>query len=75
MFIKSQYLYIGGKESVKMSRNQKEKRDAQADVSFQVISENSTEECTVTAADGYKSDSALEKRKKEANKPLYLKRV
>jgi len=60
---------------MKVSRNRKEKRDVQADVSFQVITENSAEECTVTAADNCNSDSALEKRKKEANKPLYLKRI
>jgi hypothetical protein len=75
MFIKSQYSYIGGKERMKVSRNPKTKPDAQTDVSLQVISENSTEEYTVTAADGHSLDSSLEKRKKEAKKPLYLKRV
>jgi hypothetical protein len=75
MFIKSQYSYIGGKERMKVSRNPKTKLDAQTDVPLQVISENSTEECAVPAADGYSSASSLEKRKKEAKKPLYLKRV
>ena len=58
-----------------MSRSSKTKLDAQTDVPLQVISENSTEEYAVTAADGYSSNSSLEKRKKEAKKPLYLKRV
>jgi hypothetical protein len=75
MFIKSQYAYIGGKERMKVSRNPKTKLNAQIDVPLQVISENSTEECTVTAADSHNSGSSLEKRKKEAKKPLYLKRV
>jgi hypothetical protein len=75
MFIKSQYAYISGKERMKVSRNPKTKPDAQTDVPLQVISENSTVEGAVTAADGYRSDSSLEKRKKEAKKPLYLKRV
>lgn len=57
-----------------MSRTRKEKLDIPADISLQVISENSTEESVVTAADGYNANSP-EKRKKEANKPLYLKRV
>jgi hypothetical protein len=60
---------------MKVSRNSKTKLDAQATVPLQVISENSNVECAVTAADGYNSDSSLEKRKKEAKKPLYLKRV
>ena len=58
-----------------MSRHSKTKLDVQTGVPLQVISENSTEECAVTAADGYNSDSSLKKRKKEAKKPLYLKRV
>jgi len=60
---------------MKVSRHSKTKLDAQTDVPLQVISENSTEECTITAAVGYNSDSSLEKRKKEAKKTLYLKRV
>ena len=58
-----------------MSRNRKEKLDAPADISLQVIPENYTEEYPITAADSYNSESSLEKRKKEANKPIYLKRV
>lgn len=57
-----------------MSRRRKEKV-VPADISLQVISENSNVECTVTAADSCNSDSPLEKRKKEASKPIYLKRV
>jgi hypothetical protein len=68
-------LYIGGKERMKMGRNSKTKFDVQTCVPLQVISENSTEECIVTVVDDYSSDSSLEKRKKEAKKPIYLKRV
>ncbi len=57
-----------------MSRHSKTKL-VQTDVPLQVISENSNVKCAVTAADGCNSDSSLEKRKKEANKPIYLKRV
>jgi len=60
---------------MEMSRTRKEKLDIPADISLQVISENSNVERAVTAADGCNSDNSLEKRKKEANKPLYLKRV
>ena len=60
---------------MKVSRNPKTKFDAQNAVPLQVISENPNVECAITAADGYNSDSSLEKRKKEAKKPLYLKRI
>ena len=60
---------------MKVSRHSKTKLDEYADVTLQVIPENSNVECAVTAADGCNSDSSLEKRKKEANKPIYLKRV
>jgi hypothetical protein len=70
MFIKSQYSYIGGKERMKVSRNPKTKPDAQDAIPLEVISENLNVECAVIAA-----DSSLEKRKKEAKKPLYLKRI
>ncbi len=58
-----------------MSRTRKEKLDDPTDISLQVVLENYTEDCTVAAADVCNSDNALEKRKKEANTPLYLKRV
>jgi hypothetical protein len=57
-----------------MSRAQKEKLETYTDTSLQLISENSTEESAVNAADDY-IEIALEKRKKEADKPLYLKRI
>ena len=60
---------------MKVSRRSKTKLDEYADVPLQVIPENSNVECAVTAADGCNSDSSLEKRKKEAKKPIYLKRV
>jgi hypothetical protein len=53
-----------------MSRTQKEKLDAYTDASLQLA----TEESAVNAADDY-IEAALEKRKKEADKPLYLKRI
>ena len=60
---------------MKVSRNSKTKRGVQTDVPLQLISKNSNVECIVTAADGCNSVSSLEKRRREANKPIYLKRV
>jgi len=57
-----------------MSRTRKEKLETYTDASLQLLSENSTEERDVTTADDY-IEAALKKRKEEANKPLYLKRV
>jgi hypothetical protein len=57
-----------------MSRTRKEKLETYTDASFQLVSENAAEESTVTAADDY-IEAALQKRREEANKPLYLKRV
>jgi hypothetical protein len=57
-----------------MSRTQKEKLETYTDTSFQLLSEDSAEESVVTAADDY-IEVALEKKKKEASKPIYLKRV
>lgn len=57
-----------------MSRTQKEKLETRMDIPLQ-LSELSTEESAVTAADGRNSESSLEKRKKEADKPIYLRRV
>jgi hypothetical protein len=59
---------------MKMSRTRKEKLETYTDASLQLVSENSTEESAVIAAEDYNANSP-EKRKKEANKPLYLKRV
>jgi len=61
---------------MKVSRNSKTKLNEQANVSLHVIPENSNVEYAVTTADGHNSDNSLEKRKKEeAKKPLYLKRI
>jgi len=57
-----------------MRRTQKEKLETRMDIPLQ-LSELSTEESAVTAADGCNLESSLEKRKKEADKPIYLKRV
>jgi hypothetical protein len=57
-----------------MSRTQKEKLETYTDATLRLVSENSTEESAVTAAEDH-IEVTLEKRKKEANKPLYLKRV
>jgi hypothetical protein len=59
---------------MKMSRTQKEKLETYTDSPLQLVSEISTDESAVTAADGYHVNSP-EKRKKEAEKPLYLKRI
>jgi hypothetical protein len=56
-----------------MSRNQK-KPATYAVSSLQITPENSSEESTVTAADDYMV-IASEERRKEAEKPIYLKRV
>jgi len=57
-----------------MSRTQKEKLETCTDIPFQLVSEISTES-DVPAADGFNLDVSLKKRKEEANKPIYLKRV
>jgi hypothetical protein len=71
MFIKSQYVYIGGNERMKVSRTRKEKLETGTDTSLQIVT-NATEESAVTAAD---IEVSSEKRKKDADKPLYLKRI
>jgi hypothetical protein len=58
-----------------MSRTQKEKLETYTQSSLQLVPENSTEESVVTAADGCSLEVSLGKRKKEADKPLYLKRI
>jgi hypothetical protein len=55
---------------MKMSRTQKEKLETYTDATLQLVAEESA----VTAAEDH-IEVTLEKRKKEANKPLYLKRV
>ena len=59
----------------KMRRNQKAKLDVYAEMPLQLISENSIEERVVIAAIGDNSNMPREKRKEDARKPLYLKRV
>jgi hypothetical protein len=55
-----------------MSRTQKEKLETYLDTPLQVIPKTSKKANAVTAADSY---SNQETRKKEADKPLYFKRV
>ena len=57
-----------------MSRTQKEKLEKCTDIPLQLVSEISTENAVI-AVNGYNSDVNLEKRKTEANEPIYLKRV
>jgi hypothetical protein len=56
-------------------RKSKAKADNQAEMPLQLILENSIEEAVVIAAISGNSHMPLEKRKEEASKPLYLKRV
>jgi hypothetical protein len=58
-----------------MSHTQKEKLEERTNIPIQFITEISTEECAVTAADGCTLDSSSEKRKEEENKPIYIKRI
>lgn len=58
-----------------MSRTQKEKLETYPAASLQLMPKNSAEESSVTTADGYNIKVSLENRKKEAKKPLYLRRV
>jgi hypothetical protein len=58
----------------RMRRARKEKLETYTAASFQIVSENSTEESAVTAADDY-TLTALKKEREEADKPLYLKRI
>jgi hypothetical protein len=58
-----------------MSRTQKQKFETYLDVSLQVMPETSTEDKVVTAAESSNFESTKEKRKREADKSLYLKRV
>jgi hypothetical protein len=57
-----------------MSRTRKEKRETYTDASLQLVTANATEETAVTAADNY-IEVSLEKRKKDADKPLYIRRI
>jgi hypothetical protein len=55
-----------------MSRTQKEKLETYIDLPLQVTPKTSKEASATAAADSY---SNQEERKKEADKPLYFKRV
>ena len=57
-----------------MSLTRKEKLEPYTDASLQIVSNNSSEESAVTSAKDY-IEVAQEKRKEEASKPLYLKRI
>ena len=56
-----------------MSHTQKEKLETCTDASLHLLTEN-PEESSVTVADDY-IEVALEKKRKDASKPLYLKRI
>jgi hypothetical protein len=60
---------------MKMRRTSKTKLEIHAEMPLQLVSENSLEENIVTAADSSTTSMPLEKRKEDASKPLYLKRV
>ena len=57
---------------MKVSRPRKEKVETGIDASIQIVTANAIEESAVTAAD---IEVSSEKRKKDADKPLYLKRI
>jgi hypothetical protein len=58
-----------------MSRTQKEKLETYMTLPLQAVPKASKEENAVPAADRYHLDNNQEKRKKDAEKPLYFKRV
>jgi hypothetical protein len=60
---------------MKMRRNSKAKLEIYAKMPLQLIPENSIEEPVVTVADSGTSNMPLKKRKEDASKPIYLKRV
>jgi hypothetical protein len=59
---------------MKMRRTPKAKLDIPAEMSLQLMPANSIEEHVVTVADSGAS-MPMKKRKEDASKPLYLKRV
>jgi hypothetical protein len=56
---------------MKVSRTRKEKLETGTDASLQIVTANATEKSAVIAD----IEVSLEKRKKDADKPLYLKRI
>jgi hypothetical protein len=65
-------MHIGGNERMKVSRTRKEKLETGIDASLQIVTANAIEVGAVTTAD---IEVSSEKRKKDADKPLYLKRI
>jgi len=59
---------------MKTTSTHKEELETITDVSLQPVTENSTGEGCVNATDKY-IEGSLEKRKKDAEEPLYFKRV
>jgi hypothetical protein len=60
---------------MKMPRNSKAKLEIYAKIPLQLIPESSMEEPVVTVADSGTSSTPPERRKEDASKPLYLKRI
>ena len=58
-----------------MPRNSKAKLEIYAEIPLQIAAKTSIEEHVITVADTGDSDVLLEKRKEDADKPLYLKRM
>ena len=58
-----------------MPRKSKAKLEIYAEIPLQIAANNLIEEHVVTVTDSGNSDMPLEKRKEDADKPLYLKRM
>jgi len=58
-----------------MPRNSKAKLEIYAEIPLQLTPKNSIKEHAVTVTNSGNSDMPLEKRKEDADKPLYLKRM
>jgi len=56
-----------------MSLTQKDKLEVYIDASLQLISDNNKEESSLTKTSD--TEVSLEKKKKEASEPIYLKRI
>lgn len=64
---------VDRKRRIEMSRTQKEKLKIFTDTSLQLLPEDDEEGADIEAESCI--EISLEERKKEANKPLYLKRI
>jgi hypothetical protein len=60
---------------MKVRRTSKAKSDSQVEMPLQLMLENAVKEHVVIAVDSSISNMPREKRKEDASKPLYLKRV